>query len=104
MRAITIRVTRRHIEDGERKACRRCPVALAVQETLGVDCEATLDGLLLIDRRDACGSLRKKTIIALRTPVIAREFMNRFDYCRSRKWLRPFSFTLIHPQLPPTTT
>ena len=92
MATILVRVTRADIDEGWRQSCRRCPVALALLRATGLEWHADLDDLRLIgvpwedrDRRP------------VRTPERVRDWMNRFDFCKSRRSQRPFRFTVNMP-------
>lgn len=79
----TIHVTKDHIMDGDRKACTSCPVTLAVKAAFpGVqEVRVDLDTIQIDNRYYA-------------TPEKVHNFINRFDYCFSRRSLRSIKFRL----------
>lgn len=86
-----IHVTKRHIDQGERADCRKCPVALAISEAMGEPWEAGADcywraGMLSI-------YLDPRPTFPL--PEEAQEFILAFDaQNRDDSLIKPFWFEL----------
>jgi hypothetical protein len=76
-----IEVTQKHIDKGERFAPCKCPIALAVIETLG------RDQVYIGSQEVRINNLEKTVEIEL--PEAAREFIYRFD---ALKDVQPFTF------------
>lgn len=108
MRAITIRVTRTHINEGWKSECAHCPVALAVSEAFGIPAPAQAMKSVPAERMGYVTADYGVLQICGREfalPERVAEWMIRFDRCGSRggtrRSIRPLTFTLIHPLLPP---
>jgi hypothetical protein len=97
---IDARVRMRHIRDGSKGNCRRCPVFLALREALeslegrpidpalleSTDIDgARIGGWLVPWPEDARGNTRDSAV---------QEFMDRFDYTTNRESMRGLRFTL----------
>ena len=79
-----IDITQDHIDRGVRKSCTHCPIALAVQEKLGVD-SVTVEQEWIYPPDDE---------VRYFLPAAARDFISYFDWA-GRSHVRPFSFELF---------
>ncbi len=82
---IQVKVTRKHINNGVRRTCSQCPVALAIAEKLNVltpDVSVAQSRLYVFD---------KDCRVAMNTPDKVRRFIEKFD---ERQPVRGFTFEL----------
>lgn len=75
-------VTEKHIKEGLRKSRCYCPVAWALKDAFGLDCDPRVDvfGLAMVTMG-----------VRYKTPCIVLQFIDRFD---SGGAVRPFEFEL----------
>jgi hypothetical protein len=83
---LTVRVEQRHIDDGERHSCTRCPIAQALNEQLPGDA---------LWRVSALGARRLDAYRPVDLPHTALRFVEDFDRERD---VQPFSFTITLPE------
>jgi hypothetical protein len=80
MSTLRVRVTKEDIRGGKRSSCLLCPVALAVKRATGV-MDARVHSLVI--------HVGDQKYVA--TPVIAKNFMDRFD---NRQPVEPIEFDI----------
>jgi hypothetical protein len=90
----TVSVTAGHIAKGQRDSCRRCPVALAINETFPDTELVAVDSAYVTMGR---GPLRGGWI-ELELPDAATRFIEAFD-CHDP--VEPFTFDLDYPAVTP---
>ncbi len=93
MTTITIDVTAADIAAGKPNCCRRCPIALAIQRAVHLDCEVDSDRIRL-----EAGEWDELRTAAVRSPCAVAEFVSLFDYEDTRALCLPFTFTLTIPE------
>lgn len=82
----TIHVLRRHIDEGLKSDCNRCPVALALHEHTGLPHVSAGPTALI-----ASSTLGNFAEFYAQTPQIVRKFMAEFD---NGEVIAPFNFTV----------
>lgn len=80
---LTVNVTQQHIQKGTRNDCRRCPVALALNEQH--PCENGWRVSWLYARRDP-------SVLGAKLPENAQRFVTKFD--DGKRNVEPFTFDL----------
>ena len=88
-----INVTQEHINQGWRKSCRRCPVALAIQEVIR-DKVIIVSQRIYIYKDKEAYDLSKWELI-LEYPAIVKTFIDTFD---DGGLVEPFSFEIPYEQ------
>jgi len=97
---IEITVTQKHVDEGERQNCHRCPVALATLEShdwcaragrLGDQVDVWADGCHIKVRIHKPSSTFRDHWFSFRTPMLVAHFMDDVDAGRN---VRPFAFTI----------
>lgn len=78
-----IKVTQEHIDRGTKKACSTCPVALALREATGMECEVSTTIAFLPNNDNG-----------IPLPIDAKDFIRRFD---AGTLVQPFEFELPIP-------
>jgi len=103
MRTVTVKVTQEDIDTGEPEDNCRCPVAIALRRSLGVECR--VDG-------DEIKIRRGEGFVCLNSPPAVEEFVTEFDSAYLdlspdermetywREGFAPFSFPLELPDEP----
>lgn len=85
---LLIEVTAEDIAKGEQKACRHCPIALALKRTTGLSFNVRSNHISY-----------NSYIPHISLPDAAKRFIASFDIYGSRGiWAKPFSFTLDVPK------
>jgi hypothetical protein len=82
-----IEITQEHIDKGEARKARFCPIALALQQVTGKRCAA-------LERHIIINTTATRQVLTM--PQEAKLFISRFDSCDpdERKLATPFSFEL----------
>ena len=79
--SVTVEVTQTHIENGSRRDCRECPIALAITDKLGMIAEVTLG------QAEVLNTLYK-------LPEEADSFLRQYDSGYGTCTAEPFSFVM----------
>lgn len=81
-----ITVTKKHIDAGIRNDCERCPIALAILESVPDSASPTVDHSEISFLKD-----NRFTLVHSDTPRSAEEFIERFD---NGLPVQPFTFEI----------
>jgi len=84
-----VRVLRRHIKLGKPNSSLRCPIALAIKETLHQKVIVDLATITVIKTRNKTGDT---TLHFYPLPKEASQFVEHFDYKATRHLCKPFTF------------
>ncbi len=79
-----IEVTKEDIQKGKPLKCNTCPIARAIRRVVGKKRVAVLYGYIKVGNKYAYVS----------KPNMVEKFIDNFDSADSRRYCRPFSFTL----------
>jgi hypothetical protein len=83
---LTVNILQRHIDEGERHSCTRCPIAQALNEQMPGDALWRVSGI---------GARRLDQYRPIDLPHTALRFAADFDRERD---VQPFSFTITLPE------
>lgn len=94
---ITFSVTQEHINEGEAKHCKHCPIALAVRKTISPFVDSSVGGydIIINYRRVFVEGIAYLNSHSIKLPDIAFKFIQHFD---NQLPVEPFSFEVQIPK------